>query len=193
MSDQWKHCKSQCPEFLAGFEWKVHRDPFARRELSKVRTSPHLQADAADRVEALPGGCRLQNRCFSSPGRTQTGHKEKRRSPPAFVADVEKILSRPVTASQMRSQDSMEKLKSKAQGDMMPHSDGSPPAEDGKLERTFTTIMEEMESELVALSDEEAVKKEPAVPSGGLLCFLNSGCWSTGTTPNQRVPVIGKA
>ncbi|CAJ1398417.1 unnamed protein product [Effrenium voratum] len=172
-------------EFCVGYIVRVK----PQEEEKKVTKANSASSDPAPKAQVK----KQKKAAAAEEQQADAADREKRRSPPAFVADVEKILSRPVTASQMRSQDSMEKLKSKAQGDMMPHSDGSPPAEDGKLERTFTTIMEEMESELVALSDEEAVKKEPAVPSGGLLCFLNSGCWSTGTTPNQRVPVIGKA
>ncbi|CAJ1454866.1 unnamed protein product [Effrenium voratum] len=54
-------------------------DPAPKAQVKKQKkaaAAEEQQADAADRVEALPGGCRLQNRCFSSPGRTQTGHKD---------------------------------------------------------------------------------------------------------------------
>jgi len=118
------------------------------------------------------------------------GHKHnqaQRKSPPSFIEDVERMLSRPVMATSKSSQDlpSGQNSKSSIPANPEPAVDeGEKTDGEGKLERTFTTIMEEMESEVVPLNDDDPYPRERfSTPSAGigLLCFLQGNvCWSRG-------------
>lgn len=107
--------------------------------------------------------------------------KNKRRSPPSFVADVERLLTRPVMPSKQK--DVLQKQKSNNSVQAEGREEESPEAAcespDVKPERSFTTIMEEMDSEILPLSDDALAAPEPSPEPGGLLCFMNStACWS---------------
>ncbi|CAE6946893.1 unnamed protein product [Symbiodinium sp. CCMP2592] len=110
--------------------------------------------------------------------------KNKRRSPPSFIADVERLLTRPVMPSKQK--DVLQKQKSnnsvqpvQAEGREEESPEAACESPDVKPERSFTTIMEEMDSEILPLSDDAVAPPEPSPQPGGLLCFLNSAaCWS---------------
>ncbi|CAE6956271.1 unnamed protein product, partial [Symbiodinium sp. CCMP2456] len=117
--------------------------------------------------------------------------KNKRRSPPSFVADVERLLTRPVMPSKQK--DVLQKQKSNNSVQAEGREEESPEAAcespDVKPERSFTTIMEEMDSEILPLSDDALGPPEPSPQPGGLLCFMNStACWSGGRPSKVEMP-----
>ncbi|CAE7256754.1 unnamed protein product [Symbiodinium natans] len=130
--------------------------------------------------------------------------KNKRRSPPSFLADVERMLTRPVMPTKcqdMNLQHQKQKPTSNAQAQAERGAEeGSSPeaaaaeSPDMKPERSFTTIMEEMESDIMPMSDVDAVTAPEPPPSGGLLCFFSStACWSGRPSVVQQVAHDDKA
>jgi len=125
-----------------------------------------------------------------APAGADAGKKDQaqRRSPPSFIEDVERMLSRPVITASKSSQDLPSAQNSRAS--IPATQEQQEPADEGektdgeKIERTFTTIMEEMDSEILPLNDDDLQKERHAAPSAGigLLCFFQgSACWSHGS------------
>ncbi|CAK9065105.1 unnamed protein product [Durusdinium trenchii] len=143
----------------------------------EVKKEEPVAKAAAKKKKSAPGG---------EPGRRD----QARRSPPSFVEDVERMLSRPTISTSKSAQEVVGRSSIVSN----PENPGSEAGQEGKLERTFTTIMEEMDSEIMAL-DDDIHKERPSAPSAGigLLCFLQgNACWSSSGGSHGGLQPIAK-
>eukprot|EP00913_Durusdinium_trenchii_P027262 g25576.t1 len=152
-------------------------NPHRVKPPDEVKKEEPVAKAAAKKKKSAPGG---------EPGRRD----QARRSPPSFVEDVERMLSRPTISTSKSAQEVVGRSSIVSN----PENPGSEAGQEGKLERTFTTIMEEMDSEIMAL-DDDIHKERPSAPSAGigLLCFLQgNACWSSSGGSHGGLQPIAK-
>mmetsp|Transcript_11198 Transcript_11198/g.21073 ORF Transcript_11198/g.21073 Transcript_11198/m.21073 type:complete len:282 (+) Transcript_11198:47-892(+) len=176
-----------------------------KRPVQKKATSPATVASPRSDVAKTKSEAKSEasvssrngiSEAAGSESPTKSKQKNKRRSPPAFVADVERMLTRPVLASPTKSSQDVQNLqKQTSAGSVRAQADEeakSPEASDPpevKQERSFTTIMEEMDSDVLPMHDADAIAPEPPPHQApGMFCFLsNTACWSQSRPSDAQV------
>jgi len=165
-------------EFCIGYIVRVKPDE-TKKEEAVAKT-------ASGSVDPSAKAKRKKSAVSPAVGEDKKKDQVQRKSPPSFIEDVERMLSRPVMAASKSSQElstpGISRSSIPGPQEAQNADEGEKTDGEAKLERTFTTIMEEMDSEIVTLNDDDnrPTERNSAPSAGiGLLCFMQgNACWS---------------